>query len=250
MRKKSQNFLIDGGIAERMIGYADVGGDDIVLEIGPGYGILTKRLAEKADKVIAVEIDEKLAESIEKLDLSNVEVIEADAMKVDLSSIDFNKVVSNLPYQISSPITFKLLEEKFDLAVMMYQREFASRLMAKRGGEDYCRLSVAMKFKADCELMELVPSKAFRPQPKVNSCIVKMIPHLPPFDVDERIFFEVARMIFGHRRKKIRNALIAEGIEKEWLKNLPYMDKRSEELSPEQIGELSERLETLNVINV
>ncbi|HHH78357.1 MAG TPA: hypothetical protein ENL18_03995, partial [Thermoplasmatales archaeon] len=125
---KGQNFLVDGRIADRQIEYASLKDRDVVLEIGAGYGVLTKRIAAKAGKVVAVEMDSSLADTLEGI--PNADVIRDDVLNVDLNSLKFNKVIANLPYQISSPVTFKLLDTTFELGVLMYQKEFAERLVA------------------------------------------------------------------------------------------------------------------------
>lgn len=129
-------------------------------------------------KVIAIEKDCKMVEilkdRIHDLKIDNIEIINADALKIKFPK--FNKVVSNLPYTISSPITFKLLNYDFNLGVLMYQKEFAQRLIAKPGTSNYSRLSVMMYFKANVELLDIIPPKSFIPRPKVKSAIVKIIP--------------------------------------------------------------------------
>lgn len=234
--KLGQNFLIDKRVAERQIKYANLKKDDIVLEIGAGYGILTKRIARIA-KVIAIEIDERFIESLQQI--RNVEVIHADALAIDLNDFYFNKVISNLPYKISSPITFKLLDRGFELAILMYQKEFASRLVAKPGSKEYSKLSVMAYYKANFELLEEVPPKAFRPIPKVSSCIVKVVPIGRRLDVDEKIFYRVTDALFKHRRKKIKNALSIEGFD---FDTIPYGEKRVEQLEPEKIAYIANYL--------
>jgi 16S rRNA (adenine1518-N6/adenine1519-N6)-dimethyltransferase len=239
-QKLGQNFLIDKNIAKLEVDYADINSDDVVLEIGPGHGILTELLAEKAKTVIGIEIDKKL---IIKLRLSmpdNVELLQADALKVDLEKIPrFNKIVSNLPYQISSPITFKLLNYNFSSAVLIYQKEFADRLVASPGSKDYSRLSVGVYYKANCELLRNVPNTCFEPRPKVDSSIIRLTPRTKaPFKIiDEKFFFDLIKYLFTYRRKKIKNTL--DNFYDFSLKDVPYLDERVEDLTPEQIGELS-----------
>lgn len=237
----SQHFLMDERVADRIVNYANLKENDIVLEIGAGNGILTKRIAKIA-KVIAIEIDKRFIERLKRIE--NVEVINADALKVNFREINFNKVVSNLPYHISSPITFKLLEIPFELAILMYQKEFAERLVAMPGSKKYGRLSVMVYYKADCEILEYVPKEVFFPKPEVDSCVVKIIPIGKRFNVNEELFEKVVKALFGHRRKKIRNALIIEKIvKKEEVKKLPYIDMRVEQLEPEKIAELCNKIE-------
>ena len=239
--KFSQHFLIDERVAERQIKYADLQPDDVVLEIGAGNGILTRKIAKVA-KVIAIEIDERFIEKLSKI--KNVDVIHGDALKVDFNELDFNKVISNIPYHISSPLTFKLLDSHFEQAILMYQKEFAERMVAKAGSRQYSRLSVMVYYRADCEILEYVPRHAFRPTPKVDSCIVRLKHIGRRFDVNEEIFEEVTRALFSHRRKKIKNALLMEGIvSKENIDALPFIEERVEHLTPEQIAELVRKIE-------
>jgi len=239
-QRLGQNFLINKNVAEREVGYANITQDDVVLEIGPGYGILTKLLAEKAKKVIAVEIDGRLISNLRKSVPDNVELIQGDAVELDFRNLPkFNKIVSNLPFQISSPITFKILDYDFDLAVLIYQKEFAERMVAVPGSKNYSRLSVGVYYKADCKLLEIIPKTCFEPQPKIDSCIIGLTPRrYPPFSlIDENFFFILVKNLFNHRRKKIKNILNA--IYDISLKDVPYLNDRVEDLTPEQIGQLS-----------
>src|SRR3990172_11759599 len=156
--KKDQHFLIDEKVLGRIIEYGQLNSSDTVLEIGAGYGNLTEKLARKAGKVIAIEADAELASSLNRF--NNVEVFIGDALKLDFPY--FNKVVSNLPYSISSPVTFKLLEYEFDMGILMYQYEFAKRMVAAPGSKDYGRLSIAVQYRANVQIMEVVPRLAFR----------------------------------------------------------------------------------------
>ena len=235
-----QNFLIDENIAKKEINYANISKNDIILEIGPGYGILTKLLAEKAKKVIAVEIDKKLADILKEKVPSNVAIINNDVLKLDFDKLPkFNKIVSNLPFQISSPITFKILEYNFSLAILIYQKEFAERMIAKKASKNYSRLSVGVYYKSHCEKLDFVSKNCFKPKPKVDSCIVRLMPRKkPPFSLkDEKFFYDFTKLLFNHRRKKIKTTLCT----KYEISNLKheFLEKRVEELTPEQIGELS-----------
>ena len=239
--KLGQNFLIDENTARLEVEYADVTKDDVVLEVGPGRGILTKFLAEKAKKVIAVEIDKRLIENLENTLPNNVEIINKDILKIDFEKISsFNKVVSNLPYQISSPFTFKLLDYNFDLAVLIYQKEFAERMIAKSASKNYSRLSVNVYYKAECNLLKIVSKRVFNPVPKVDSAMVKLIPRkTPAFYVENEEFFKnFVNVLFSYRRKKIKN-IIKDNYNLN-LNNNIYNDKRVDVLSPEEIGVLSD----------
>jgi 16S rRNA (adenine1518-N6/adenine1519-N6)-dimethyltransferase len=247
--KTGQNFLVDKRIAIREIQHASIDENDVVLEIGPGMGILTMLLAEKAKKVIAVELDTELVDKLKTFLPENVLLVHEDALKVDFKSLpSFNKIVSNLPFHISSPITFKFLQYDFSSAVLIYQKEFADRMVAQPGGKHYSRLSVGVYYKADCEILETIPKECFFPQPQVDSCMVRLTPRkFPAFPVlDEKFFFDLTRELFNHRRKKIKNTL-GELYRDVKFEDLPYLDKRVEELTPEQIGELSDFLYKMNL---
>ena len=238
-KKFGQHFLRDPSIAKREVRYADITKQDIVLEIGPGYGILTKFLAEQAEQVIAVEIDSNLISHLRRTMPSNVRIIEGDILKIDLNELpSFNKIVSNLPFNISSPITFKLLEYNFDKAILIYQKEFAERMIAKIGDKNYSRLSVMLAYKTRCRILEYISKKSFYPPPKIDVCIVELIPYkTPPFHIEDEVFFSnIVREFFNHRRKKIRYTLKSLfGIIN---KDIPFQDKRIEELTHIEIADL------------
>ena len=237
-KSKGQNFLTDERVAQRHVDYADIQRGDRVLEVGPGLGILTNILVDKADDVTCIELDEILADYIERTYGDRVKLIRGDAMKVDFPP--FDRFVSNLPYSISTPVIFKLLEHDFKKAVVMVQKEFAERMVADVGLPDYSRLTVNMYYRADCRILETVPASRFKPRPKVDSALVEIVPRPAPFKVlDERTFFRVTEVAFNHRRKKIGTSLKAAGmIPKD--ADIPYLDDRIETLTPEQIGQLSD----------
>ena len=243
--KKDQHFLIDEQVLGRIIEYGRLNRFDTVLEIGAGYGNLTEKLAQKAGKVIAIEVDPKIASSLNQFE--NVELIIGDALEQDYPH--FNKVISNLPYSISSPVTFKLLEYDFDMGILMYQHEFAKRIVAAPGGKDYGRLSIAVQYRANVEILEVVPGLAFSTPPKVNSAIVRLVPRLPPYEVkDVDFFMKFITAAFSQRRKKLRNAILNNaaylGIKDKSLEKLPHdiIDRRAETISPVGLAELSDLL--------
>lgn len=247
-RRLGQHYLIDKAVANRQVQYANINRSDIVLEIGPGLGILTRILSERAKRVIAIEMDPSTVDYLRN-EVENAEIVQGDVLKVELPA--FDKIVSNLPYNISSPITFRLLEEGFKEGILMYQKEFAQRLAANKGSSDYSRLTVSAYYRANCEILESVHRSAFYPEPKVDSAIVRMIPRPPPFQIaDEAHFLRLVKALFNHRRKQIGNSLmlewrhLADGEETmRWIVDrLAYSDKRVEELSPEELGELSNRI--------
>ena len=242
---KDQHFLIDEHVLGRIIEYGQLNSSDTILEIGAGYGNLTEKLARKACKVIAIEVDPELASSLDRF--KNVELIMGDALEQDFPH--FNKVISNLPYSISSPVTFKLLEYEFDLGILMYQHEFAKRMVATPGGKDYGRLSIAIQYRANVEILEIVPRLAFSTPPKVDSAIVRLVPRPPPYEVkDVDFFMKFIKAAFSQRRKKLRNAILNNaiylGIKDKALEKLPQdiIDRRAETVSPEELAKLSDLL--------
>ena len=255
-----QNYLIDKNKRNQIIGFGDVDKNDVVLEIGTGIGTLTIELAKKAKKVIAIEQDENICKILtkrlkdEKID--NVELINDDALKVDFPK--FNKIIANLPYQISSPITFKFLEYDFDLAILMYQKEFADRMNGEVGSKNYSRLSAMLYFKCNVETLTNVSAESFIPKPKIDSTVIKMTPKENRIsDADFKIYSNFTKALFQHRNKKIKNALIdsrhiISNIDKKILKKRlngieddelnEYLSKRVVELTPEEILFLSKKL--------
>ena len=243
-KRLGQHFLVDENVLNKIISYLEPQKDDVVLEIGSGLGILTNYLAAHVKRVYAIEKDKKMAEITKKLARDNVEVIEADVLKVDLP--EFNKVVGNIPYSISSAITARILPLDFNLGVLMYQKEFAERFKAEPGSKKYSRLTVLVNYYADVELLDDVTPKAFYPPPKVCSKIVRFKkPKENKFAVkDERFFFEITKFLFSQRRKKIRNIL--KNYDINYDEETPYLDLRGDQLSIEQIVELSNHLFELN----
>ena len=241
-KSKGQNFLIDGRVADRHIAYAGIREGDRVLEVGPGLGILTERMADLPCELTCIELDDILAEYISQTFGDRLRLIHGDAVKVDFP--EFDVFVSNLPYSVSTPIIFKLLDHRFRTAVVMVQKEFADRMVADVGSSDYSRLTVNLFYRADCEVMETVPASRFNPRPKVDSALVRIAPRKAPFDViDERLFFKVTEITFNHRRKKIGTSLKAAGLLRpEW--DVPYLDERVENLRPAEIAEIADAIHT------
>ena len=239
-----QNFLVDEKIAQRIVDAAEIKDDEDILEIGPGRGILTERLAQMGKSLVAVEKDKWLFTVLnQKLRRENVEIIEGDIMKVDIPDIDV--IVSNIPYSISSPLLFHLFETKWDRAVIMFQEEFANRLTAKHGTKQYGRLTVMASVHVKCKKLFRVSRNMFLPQPRVHSVVVELKREAPNYEVkDVKIFDEVVRAIFTHRRKTLKNALKTrfENLE---LDKLPFMELRGEVLSPEEIANLANEITKL-----
>ncbi|MDD4244670.1 MAG: 16S rRNA (adenine(1518)-N(6)/adenine(1519)-N(6))-dimethyltransferase RsmA [Candidatus Methanomethylophilaceae archaeon] len=238
-KSKGQNFLTDDRVAERQVDYADISENDRVLEVGPGLGILTSRLSSRSKDVTCIELDASLADHVAAT-YPSVRLIRGDAVKVPFPKFDV--FVSNLPYSVSTPIIFKLLEHDFRKAVVMVQKEFAERMVAEVGSRDYSRLTVNLFYRADCRILENVPASRFKPKPKVDSSIVEIVPRPAPFEVlDERTFLKVTEITFNHRRKKISTSLkaarmIPSGVLEE---DIPFLDERIETLTPSEIAKLA-----------
>lgn len=270
-----QNYLIDRNKRDQIIDFGNITKKDIILEIGPGIGTLTCELSSKAKKVIAIEQDptifDILKERLENENITNVELINDDALNVDFP--EFNKIISNLPYQISSPITFKFLEYDFDTAILMYQKEFANRMKGKVGTKDYSRLSAMLYFKCEVELLTNVSAESFIPKPKVDSTVIKLSPKIPEFkgelsklaiseinEDDFRIYSKFTKALFQHKNKKARNALIdsrheVSSLDKKEFKNKlnsitstkinDLLSERVLKISPENILFLSKQLDPI-----
>ena len=219
-KKFGQNFLIDTHVLEKIVDAADIGKDDLVLEIGPGIGTVTQYLCEAARQVIAVEIDRKLIKIL-KDTLSaydNVEVINEDILKVDIAALVEEKnggkpikVVSNLPYYITTPIIMTLLEKRVpvtDMTLMM-QEEVARRMQAVPGNKDYGALSLAVQYYSVPYIAAFVPQNCFMPRPNVGSAVVNLKCHeKPPVEVkDEELMFKLIKASFAQRRKTLQNGL-------------------------------------------
>jgi len=243
-----QHFLVDPRVAERHLNHAHITVKDVVLEIGPGLGVLTRGLATRAKRVVAIETDRTFANYLRET-LPDVEIIQGDALELDWPAFDV--MVSNLPYAISSPLTFKLLDEPFDRAVLMYQWEFARRMVASAGSPEYSRLSVGVYRRASCMILERVPRNAFHPQPKVDSALVRLEPRPAPFRMpDPELYDAIVGALFRHRRKTLENGLrlgwrsVADSPEafEIMIPHLPFLGRRVEELRPEDIALLAEAI--------
>jgi len=242
----SQNFLIDEMVLNREVAYASPK-DAVVLEVGPGFGFLTRKLSEAgARKVIAVEKDARLIPILEKelAGFANVEIVHGDFLEGEFKA---DVVVSNVPYSISSPFLFKLAGSSFGRAVLCLQKEFVERMLAGPGTKEYSRLSVTVQARFRMRLLERVPRSAFYPRPKVDSAIVELVP------TGERLDAGVERLLlllFQHKKKTLRAALAdaAEelGISKEDARRLAeesgLADRRIFTLSRGEFSHLAQML--------
>lgn len=261
-KKFGQNFLIDSHVLDKIIAAAGVTKDDVVLEIGPGFGTMTQYLAEAAREVIAVEIDKTLIPILRETlaDYDNVTLINEDILKVDIGALVEEKndgrpikVVANLPYYITTPIIMGLFESHVPLEniTVMVQKEVASRMQAGPGTKDYGALSLAVQFYADPYIVANVPPNCFIPRPNVGSAVIRLTRwDNPPIQVkDEKFMFSLIRASFNQRRKTLQNSLVngGVGVTKEQIVDaLEQMELsatiRGEALTLEQFAKLSDLL--------
>lgn len=252
-KKLGQNFLIDETVVRRIVEAAELTPEDTVLEVGPGIGTLTQGLAESGANVVAVELDKRL---LPVLDVTlegydNVRIVNGDILQVDImeqvQKPDF-KCCANLPYYITTPIIFAILEKRLPMErlVVMVQKEVAERMAAKPGSKDYGALSVAIQYFTEPKIAFIVPPSSFIPAPSVDSAVIVCKRRsTPPVEVcDENLFFRVVKAAFSLRRKMLSNSLKNMGIKGEqvskWLE-LAGVDgkRRAETLSLEDFAALT-----------
>jgi 16S rRNA (adenine1518-N6/adenine1519-N6)-dimethyltransferase len=209
-KRFGQNFLTDNKIIDQIIATIAPKRDDNLLEIGPGKGAMTLPLLEKVDKLNVIEIDRDLIKILNNYNKSNLIINEGDALSFDLNQFAPPiRIVGNLPYNISSPILFHLLENRDKVIDMtfMLQKEVVERMASTHGSKVYGRLSVMMQAFFEVELIFIVPPESFEPAPKVDSAIVYLKPLKTNKVGDIKIFEKVVKTAFAHRRKTLRNCL-------------------------------------------
>ncbi|WP_372996984.1 16S rRNA (adenine(1518)-N(6)/adenine(1519)-N(6))-dimethyltransferase RsmA [Lutispora sp.] len=224
-KKLGQNFLIDGQVLDSIAAAAELQKDDLVIEIGPGLGVLTAELCARAGEVIAVELDRRFINILESTlnEYNNYRVIHEDILKLDLKNLINGlehkgnvKVVANLPYYITSPVIMKLLEEDLGLKtiIVMVQKEVARRISADPGGKEYGALSLAVSYYGSPSIVRDVPPESFIPRPEVISAVVKIdVYGVPQYDVrDKVLFFRFIKALFSQRRKTILNSISNSGL--------------------------------------
>lgn len=257
-----QNFITDKSVIEKIIEGSEIGEEDLVIEIGPGIGVLTAEAAEAAMKVVAVEIDKKLIPILEETlgGYDNVRVINQDILKTDLNKIieeertagNFTggvKVIGNLPYYITTPIIMELLEKgvEAESITIMMQKEVADRIKASPGGKIYGALSVAVQYYCTVEQIASVPKEVFVPRPKVDSAVLRLsVREEKPVQLtDEKVFFACIKHGFGQRRKTLLNSLTGVcGLSKEQVKSVLSetgidVVRRAETLSIEEFAAIA-----------
>jgi len=253
-KRLGQHFLIDENYISKIIETADIQKDDFVVEIGPGRGALTFRLADLAGEVIAIELDHELCESLKERASSyqNLTIVEADALRFPYERIETRfKVVANLPYYISTPILFRLVEIRSQIISMtvMVQKEVANRVVALPDSKDYGILSIGVQFYAIPTIALRVPPGAFYPPPEVDSAVLKIIPReRPAVEIkNEPLFWAIIKSAFSHRRKTILNSLSMAGFHKDIITRILGQagidhSMRPEDLSMEKWGKIVDYL--------
>lgn len=258
-----QNFLIDDETVAGIVEASSVSEEDLIIEIGPGLGTLTKELLEKAGKVICIELDKRMIEILEdRFSMyDNFKVINEDVLKVNLKDliqkekIKNTKIVANLPYYITTPIIMKLLEDKLDIETItvMIQKEVADRLVTEPGTGDTGAITYAIHYYTNPKRILEVPNTSFIPSPKVNSTVVKLnILKTPSIEVkNEKQLFDIIKTAFMQKRKTLVNALANSGkygskeqVEKTLQKLEIDLKIRPEKMSLEQFAKLSNLIET------
>ena len=234
-----QNFLKDKTTLKKIIEAARLTKEDVILEVGPGIGVLTKELAKKVQRVIAIEKDEKMVEILKETikDFSNVDVKSGDILKINVqSNFDIQllkkyKIVANIPYYLTSPLIRKFLEEKYqpELIVLMVQKEVAQRICSAPPNMNL--LAVSVQFYAKAEIVSYVSKKCFWPSPKVDSGIIKITPKISGGEVDKDLFFKIVKAGFSQPRKQLANNL-----SKSLGKNLPAMPAHSGQAGKNEVS--------------
>jgi 16S rRNA (adenine1518-N6/adenine1519-N6)-dimethyltransferase len=250
-RKRFGQHFLEPVWADKVVAAIAPAAHDLFLEIGPGPGILTLRLAPKVSRVIAIEIDRDLVAALTSRVPPNVAIIAGDALGIDLHAALPRgdtpiRVAGNLPYNISSPILFRILELELlrpvTDATLMLQREVADRLIAKPGRAEYGVLSVLVQWRAEVSKLLAIPPGAFRPPPDVDSSLIRLAFRPPPFQLkDPALFQRMVRSMFTQRRKTLANALGAFGEE---TGTLPAVALAAARIDPRR------RAETLEVIEI
>ncbi len=224
-KRLGQNFLTDKAALDKITETANISPDDIVMEIGAGLGFLTELIAQKAKKVIAVEIDDCAISELKKLPYNNIEIIKEDILKLDIKKLSEKplKIIANIPYYITSPILFHLLGELdeeipkkyISEIILTVQYEVAKRITAdeKSPSKEYGLLSILLNYKAETSFIVKIPAKSFYPSPKVDSAVVKLIlREKPPVEINNiKLFKRVIKASFANRRKTFKNALSQAG---------------------------------------
>ncbi len=248
-----QNFLVDDNIVRNIVRDLNLQKDDIVVEIGPGLGALTRELAKNLERLIVVEIDQRAVEKLTKeFSGSNVTVIHGDILDIPFANISKQsgrniRVIGNIPYHLTSPILFKVFDEHAsvrDLTIMI-QREVAKRILAEPGSKEYGILSVITRWHGKPRMLFSVSPNCFYPKPKVTSAVIQITLHKnAPYNVNNVILTTIVKTAFGKRRKVLRNSLTYLPYDEAIVRKIiseqrEMMDRRPEQLTLEEFAELA-----------
>ncbi len=250
-RGMGQNFLVSPDVLRFILMKANLKSNDTILEIGGGIGTLSLFIAPQVKKLIIIEQDHRLIDVLcaRLREFNNVTIIQGDACKVIWPP--FDKLVSNLPYQISSPITLRLTRTKFNEALITFQLEFAKRLIASVGEQEYSRISVQSSLFLETEILTTLDRDVFYPSPKISSAIVKILPNSKTYKPNVDLFEQFLAILFSRKNKKVVNNLIPyfkrcdkqlSNLVEKLLQLLKIQDKRTLQLSPQMILHLYNNL--------
>ncbi|MGE0831659.1 MAG: 16S rRNA (adenine(1518)-N(6)/adenine(1519)-N(6))-dimethyltransferase RsmA [Simkaniaceae bacterium] len=253
----SQNFLIDGNVLRKMVAAATLTEKDLVIEIGPGPGVLTEALLHSGAEVLAIEKDEKLAKHLERLQNGKLHIITADFRSIDLDDLLKNrraKVLANIPYHLTGWILQELLPRHTQIATihLMIQKEVAERCIARPGTKEYSSFTLFTQYHSDPQLLCKVPPSCFFPKPKVDSAILELKLKPPPESTPYEVLFTLIRTAFQKRRKMLRSSLKAftppEEIEKVLISMGISPTARPQELSLKHFLEFAKLLGAIDPI--
>ncbi len=260
VKRLGQSFLVDNNITCRIVEASGIGGDDTVVEIGAGLGVMTTMIAARAKRVIALEIDPKLVDVLneELKTISNVEIVHTDVLRYDFSSPsgvkDRIKVIGNIPYNVSSQILFRMIEfmNHISSATFMFQKEVADRVASPPGTKEYGILSVIIAMYAEISKIMTVSSSCFYPKPKVDSAVLRIDMRKSPLFAfpDRALFIETVKAAFSQRRKTIANNLKGMDALRSKKPDIPMLlaeagidgQRRGETLTVEEFGRLAETI--------
>ena len=238
-KKWGQNFLIDPNVINKITSSINIKSTDNVLEIGPGKGAITIPLANKVKNMTAIEIDSNLCDILNKKNIPNLEIVNNDVLKIDLSQINSNIIVGNLPYYITTPILFKIFKSKLNWEKIFFlmQKEVAERIVGIPRTKAYGRLTIMSQIFSNAKILFNISPQVFRPIPKVESSLVQFTKN-SDFQINNYIKFEeTIRKIFNQRRKKMKNCITSD-MNLNLSAQSELLDKRPEEITVEEYVEL------------